>query len=546
ALTSLSTATELANNGRTDSVTVYVNRAAVTRALDVEFTAGANTLVIGGVPAEAEDNSLRVSAKASAQVSILSVDVKATELTKQADPKAKALAEAIEAEMEKAKTLDTRKEARAAQIDFLKTLAQARAKDAQDDLTSRAPVSKPTPQELAALLEMVFEKRVAAENDIALIEKDRRKIYEEINRLQRELAQIQGTGAARTKTVTVAFDAQAAGKGRFEMEYMLAGAWWSPVYVIRGDSEKGVVDITYGARIQQRTGEDWKNVKLTLSTAQPSAGAKAPKVDPWWVGVRELQVSRYQETSQRAGGRMAKAMAPAPAGAPMEMDKLAKDEEQVLEARQSMAAVESSGHVVNFNIATRADVPSGGEVKKVSVAQLTLQAQISYVCSPALSQNVFVRATAPNASEFPMLPGEADVFQADSFVGKAMMETVAPREKLELDLGVDPAFKVERKLIKREAGQEGIISSKKTTRMVYQTEIHSLLKDTQTVEVSDRLPISRDQRLTLDEVSLDPKPEKKDEQNILTWKLQIKPKEKRKIRMEFTLTHPADLVPYGF
>jgi len=258
------------------------------------------------------------------------------------------------------------------------------------------------------------------------------------------------------------------------------------------------------------------------------------------VGVRE-QVMYSKDSPARM-----KAETRAPASAPAEMDKMMKEEAEDVGANQAVAAVKASGHLVNFEISQRADIPSGADVKKVSVAQLVFDAEMSYVCSPALSENVFMRATALNSSEFPMLPGEASVFQADSFVGKSMMETVAPRQKLELDLGVDPSFKVERKLVTRQAGTEGLISTSKTHRMVYETEIRNFRKSRETVEVTDRLPLSRDRRLTVEGVTLNPKPDKKDERNIITWKLDLRPGKKEKIRMEFTMTYPAGLAPYGF
>ena len=35
--------------------------------------------------------------------------------------------------------------------------------------------------------------------------------------------------------------------------------------------------------VRQRTGEDWSNVRLTLSTARPSVSARLPELDPWFI-----------------------------------------------------------------------------------------------------------------------------------------------------------------------------------------------------------------------------------------------------------------------
>ena len=534
------------NSGKIDSVTVYVNRASVKRVVEVEHAAGRQTLELDSLPTAMEDGSIRVGARGQAGLVIQSVDVSTRQTLGLADPKVKALTDAIGAQDENIRLLDVRRDARQGQIEFLKNLATARAQAAGEDLTARNPVSKPTPQELGGILDMVFEKRMTAEKDLASIEAERKKIDEEMDRLQRELDAAQGGGAQSAKKIAITFDAEKPGKAAFSVEYMLLGAWWTPVSLVRGDVEKKKANLSYGAMVSQRTGEDWTGVKLALSTAQPSAGAKAPKVEPWWVGVDQP----WPADAVRARGapapftmEMKQAKSPR-AAAPAEAAADLAEEPQ--EAKQAVASVQASGTVVNFDIPQRATVISGGDVKKVSVAEIPFNTELSFTAAPALVENVFIRASSLNTSGFPLLPGEANVFQGESFVGKGALDLVAVRQKLEVELGVDPGFKITRKLVKKETGSQGLISSKTTVKFVYETQIQSFKKNKETLEVRDRLPFSRDQRLTVEGIVLDPKPEKKDEQNIVTWKMEMRPGEKRTIRMEFTLTYPADFIPQGF
>ena len=536
----------ISNSGKIDSVTVYTNRASVKRVVEVEHAAGRQTLELDSLPTAMEDGSIRAGARGQAGLVIQSVDVSTRQTLGLADPKVKALADAIDVQNEKIRLLEVRREARQGQIEFLESLATARAQAAGEDLTARNPVSKPTPQELGGILDMVFEKRMIAEKDLASIEPERKKINEEIGRLQRELVQAQGGGAQSAKKIAITFDAEKPGKAAFTVEYMLPGAWWTPVYLVRGDIEKKKAAVSYGAMVGQKTGEDWTDVKLALSTAQPSAGAKAPKVEPWWVGINQpmLMAARDGGAPATVMMEMKQAKSRQPAAPAEAAADLAED--QTVEAKQAVAAVQASGTVVNFDIPQRATIVSGGDVKKVSVAEIPFESELSFTAAPAMVENVFIRASSLNTSGFPLLPGEANVFQGDSFVGKGALDMVADRQKLEVELGVDPGFKITRKLVKKETGSQGLISSKTTVKFIYETQIQSFKKNKETVEVRDRLPFSRDQRLTLEDIVLDPKPEKRDEQNIITWKMEMRPGEKRKIRMEFTMTYPSDLVPQGF
>ena len=67
--------------------------------------------------------------------------------------------------------------------------------------------------------------------------------------------------------------------------YLVFDANWSPRYDVRGDLESGGLTMEYGANISQRTGEDWKDVTLVLSTARPSMASNPPSMDPVFVDV---------------------------------------------------------------------------------------------------------------------------------------------------------------------------------------------------------------------------------------------------------------------
>src|SRR5690606_4975883 len=69
------------------------------------------------------------------------------------------------------------------------------------------------------------------------------------------------------------------------LSYVVAGAAWSPVYDARYDSTTGKLSLNYFGQISQDTSEDWSNVAITLSTAQPVTGVSLPQLEPWRVDV---------------------------------------------------------------------------------------------------------------------------------------------------------------------------------------------------------------------------------------------------------------------
>lgn len=94
-------------------------------------------------------------------------------------------------------------------------------------------------------------------------------------------------------------------KGEIKLSYMVLYARWQPMYS-RTNSQTKQVKLTRMAMIAQKTGEDWNNVKLTLSPSTPKSYTQQMTPMGWWVDY-------YQpETSRNYGNTTIVEAAPAP------------------------------------------------------------------------------------------------------------------------------------------------------------------------------------------------------------------------------------------
>src|SRR5690606_19687868 len=110
-----------------------------------------------------------------------------------------------------------------------------------------------------AELKMKHDKRITQLNETLV--KVQRQFQEQNDLLQRN-----------TSEVVVTIDAEAAGNGQLTLSYVVANAGWAPLYDIRGESTSKPLKLQYKANVYQSTGEDWNNVRLTLSTGNPALG----------------------------------------------------------------------------------------------------------------------------------------------------------------------------------------------------------------------------------------------------------------------------------
>jgi hypothetical protein len=71
---------------------------------------------------------------------------------------------------------------------------------------------------------------------------------------------------------------------KFKLSYLVRSASWKPEFDLRLEDISQPLELSRRAKISQNSGEEWKDVKLTLSTGNPNESGTEPKLMPWYVG----------------------------------------------------------------------------------------------------------------------------------------------------------------------------------------------------------------------------------------------------------------------
>lgn len=529
---SSATATEFAETGKIESAVVFKDRALVKRSVKLEFEQGSHTLLISGIPASADERTARISGSATCPMTIVGVRFAPVELSKPADPKEAVVTEKIEKLQRDIKKLDYKINARKEQVSFIERLTGGEKKS-----SPQIPLHRPAMQDLEKLMDFIYARGSEAGAAIFDAQMEQEKAKKEIERLQRELSHMRSRQSKGYKNIIVEFRADAKGKGTFTAEMAIPDAGWEPFYTARADTSKNEIRVSFSALARQRTGEDWDSVKLTLSTASPGMWMSAPEIQPWIISPLQPVAPRSRPLS-----------APAPAFAPQAIqDQVSvKSKAEGLMEQEAPATVEYAASTRDvtatyFEAPGRAGVKSGGEKTRVSVAEFPFKAEWSYYAVPKLYPRVYLRGKFVNTTETALPAGEVQALAGDSFAGMGWMKPVAPGQEATMDFGVDEGFKLERKLVKKETGREGVMSKRNSVRYIYETTIESHKQVPITVELADQLPLPSDEAIKIEDVVLKPKPDKRDERNILTWNVALAPNEKKTVRMEFTVEYPREM-----
>src|SRR5205085_4008883 len=129
---------------------------------------------------------------------------------------------------------------------------------------------------IIALAKFVQDDRTKRTKDQLVVKQQMEEVQAQIAFAKRQLDEKAG-GSVRTERDAVILLDKKAGGGTVRLNYLVSNASWHPQYKFRtGGKEKDPVVVEYQAAVEQKTGEDWTNANITLSTAQPLLNASPP------------------------------------------------------------------------------------------------------------------------------------------------------------------------------------------------------------------------------------------------------------------------------
>ena len=520
--------TEAASDTRTlpiRDVTVYEDRALVTRAGDVPVPAGPSRVILGGIPAAIQVASLRAAIEQRTGVRVVSVSTRTEERTTATRDTVRSAEEAVEELERSLARLQAGNETLIAQQKMLRRYEAVAATGLAEQAT------------LGTLQDGALEQVTAffPSRGAALAESQRR-VSEEMKDLEEELgdanAHLQKVSTRRAKTVrfvTVDVAADAAATVPLALSYLVRDCGWQPRYDAR--LRESTLRVTYQGEVRQKTGEDWTHVTMALSTARPALGAQRPRLLP----LRMKTVAVDPNTQRGVGGALQlvpreAAADDAPDGTPYVPPVPGAEDDQT---------VSDSGTSVVFRVPGQADVPSDGRAHRVVVARFADPApRLGYETVPELMRYVYLRCDSSNKSEFPMLAGAVDIWRESGFVGTSRTGFVAPGRTLSLSLGIDENLKVKRVLDKKLSTTKAV-SGKRVHRRAYDVELANYRSEVTEVVVREHIPVSDVAEAT---VRLDPRTtpphQQDDKRGFLTWKVALEPEQKRRLHLEYEVTLP--------
>ncbi len=498
-------------------VTVFLNKAQVTREARSRIEAGKTNLIITGLTSQLDPQSIQVTGRGS--FVILGISHRQNYLNEFNVPKSlKILRDSVEYFQKQAALEQSQKEILNKEEQML--LSNQKIGGANQNLTV---------VELRAMAD--FYRSRLGDIVLARMKQDDKikKINERMSKLQQQINNQNELYARNTSEIVVGVSADAPSPVELDVNYVVANAGWYAIYDLRAMNTRNPIQLSYKANVQQSTGEEWKNVKLKLSTANPNLSGLKPELYAWYLNFDAPITVGYKMESKR--GIAMKSAAPSAAGAgdmPMEV---AQSTAEFVNTIQTSLNTE-------FDISLPYTVASSSKPTVVDIRNDEVKADYRYSVAPKLDRDAFLLARATGWEEYSLLPGEANIFFEGTFVGKTVIDPNSIKDTLTLSLGRDKRIVVKREKLK-ELTSRKLIGTNQKESYAWEISVRNTKAEAIKVIVEDQVPVSQNSQIEVTVLDVANAKYNKDT-GKLSWELSLQPNETKKLVFKYEVKYPKD------
>jgi uncharacterized protein (TIGR02231 family) len=509
------------------AVTVYTDRALIKRQGTIPLTGAETSLTIANLPTSLDPDSVRVSGRGQTAVQLQGVTIDRQFTTEPVGDRLLQLATEID-RIETEKTqIQVQLDSLTLQSEFIQGLRQK-----TEETFSRTLASKRLDlSDTSNLLNFLGTKHTEYATSREDLLRQKQQLEKQLQALQSHVKQLQRPRSKESFQINVAI---AATPGEFQLEvtYVVNSAAWKPLYDLRVQQQ--TLHLTYLATITQTSGEDWQDVSLTLSTAKPGLGTIPPKLEPWYISLPTPR-SQWSESDAIMVGAAAPMMSRS-RGAALEE---AKDETPEYDADTAVAEISQEGGIVTFQIGGSSNIPSDGNPHKVTILNEPIPCQLTYLAMPRLVSFAYLQAKAQNRSDgATLLPGKANIFREQVFVGTTDLENIAPGQEFKINLGIDEGLKLDRTLTERQVDKKFLGSNRRIT-YAYRITVVNLSDRPTSLDLHDQIPHSRNDLIKVKLTKITPAISL-GELGRLNWNLDLAANSKTEIYYQFAIEHPEN------
>jgi uncharacterized protein (TIGR02231 family) len=365
--------------------------------------------------------------------------------------------------------------------------------------------------------------------------RERQTLERELQPLAAERERLRGQGG-EVRQLRIAL--WATRDSALTLRYQVAGPSWGPSYRATLDTSTPPgratsVLVERLAQVSQRTGEDWKGVRLTLSTGSPTSATAGPDPRPWHVRPRP------PVEAERAMPVMALAAPPAPA--PL-VARSRKAERAVEEAEPDFTVQQVNNEfATQFELPHSVDVHSGGQRVSVALDTQRLPATLRVQTVPQQEASAWWVADIQRpAGIWP--EGPLQLLRGTQAVGRTTWRN-GDQERIDLPFGRDEGVRVRVLPSPPRTASGGFIGSRQERQETRVYEIENRHRTPIDLQVLEASPVAQDERISVT-AQFTPEPQERawrQQPGIVAWRRTLEPAQTARFSADYQVSHPKDV-----
>lgn len=497
-----------------EQVTVYQGLASVTRTLPITG-GGEQTVIFSCLSPQMDKDSLSVQAAGSVNIGEISIE----ELTGE---------QAAQCQYQGDAKVQTQQETLAGINAELKATRLAKAY--LENLTKATQVN--TASTIASNARDIEAQATRINQSIVEMERRQASAQDTLNQL------MAGSAASMAKNMTqVSVRTASRSPSTLKLHYQVHGAGWEPTYQARLNTNSDQLNITASAIIAQQTGENWVNVPVTLSTANPNQSVTGQMPN-----VLHLSLDEEEKNVPRVASR--------PAHSPFA--KVSKSNHRSVSQPTNGASLpnftvnsQNKNGIIEYLLPQRVTIPSDGRRVRTVIGEQSGSSKLWVRSTPSVETAAYWYASAPFlTSEW--VDGSLQLYRDDNYIGQSRYNYQMLKEQ-GIGFGRDPSMMVKELTNEDKQGEKGVLNRTNTLTMNQAYEFTNQHNRNMRLQVLGSEPVSRNDNLKVTATHTPPVTERdwNDNQGIVAWVFDLSSKQSQVIRSTSQISYPTDKILSG-
>jgi uncharacterized protein (TIGR02231 family) len=535
---------------RITKVTVYSDRALVSREATVGLTTEPTVHRFKKLPGWVDEGSVRASISAG---KIVDVAVERRFLARSTDEGFRKVEQKHKALLQKLQALDDELAILDAQQKHVESIKVFSLEKLSDDGVKR-DIKVDSYGQVIDFVSGTLRKTAASRRDVRA---ERERLAPDVEASARNLEEISRLTKLEETTVLVTVQGTAASNTSLTLTYATPGATWEPMHEVRASAaDPDSVELTSFAVVTQTTGEDWRHAELSFSTQSSSDSERIPELEMLALG-KTQEVSRSvtrQVTSFSAAqkkfaeqNRHWNRMNQATSQRVSEVEQFEQSYTTNLELLervqnktvQIFQGLQTRGTTAHFIAKDPVIVRSDGRSIRLRIGTSRIKAQRRIIAAPEESLNAAVTLEMANKTSQALLPGSVARYHDGAFLGMTDIDFVAKDEDFSMFFSVADQVKLTRELDKHQSSLQR--NARNRMQLAFVSKAKNLSDRPVTLVLAERIPVSENTDIRVSNVKILPN-EKPDGKGIVRFTVTLAPREEREFRVSYQVEYPPSLV----